>query len=76
MAADAADTALWGYLLYGGQVIDSTLVRQMEADPQDSDVGLYRLGTIVMADDLVLDGRPCRGRLRVGLHHGNARLDE
>jgi CubicO group peptidase (beta-lactamase class C family) len=51
MAADAADTALWGYLLYGGQVIDSTLVTQMEADPQDSDVGLYGLGTIAMADD-------------------------
>jgi hypothetical protein len=26
----------------------------MEADPQDCDVGLYGLGTIVMSDDLVL----------------------
>ena len=45
LAADAADVARWGYMLYGGQVIDSTLVKQMEADPQDSDVGLYGLGT-------------------------------
>jgi hypothetical protein len=54
IAADAADVARWGYQLYGGQVIDSTLVTQMEADPQDSDVGLYGLGTIVMSDDWVL----------------------
>ena len=51
LAADAADVARWGYMLYGGQVIDSTLVKQMEADPQDSDVGLYGLGTTAMADD-------------------------
>jgi D-alanyl-D-alanine carboxypeptidase len=54
MAADAADVARWGYQLYGGQVIDSTLVTQMQANPQDSDVGLYGLGTTVMSDDLVL----------------------
>lgn len=54
LAADAADTARWGYQLYGGQVIDSTLVTQMQADPQDSDVGLYGLGTTLMSDDLVL----------------------
>ena len=53
VAADAADVARWGYQLYGGQVIDSTLVTQMEADPRDSDVGLYGLGTVVMYDDLV-----------------------
>ena len=54
LAADAADTARWGYQLYGGQVIDASLVKQMQADPQDSDVGLYGLGTVVMSDDLVL----------------------
>ena len=55
VAADAADVARWGYQLYGGQVIDSTLVTQMEADPQsEPNVGLYGLGTIVMSDDLVL----------------------
>jgi D-alanyl-D-alanine carboxypeptidase len=52
LAADAADTARWGYMLYGGQVIDSTLVKQMEADPQtEPDMGLYALGTMVMTDD-------------------------
>ena len=54
LAADAADVARWGYQLYGGQVIDSTLVEQMDADLQDSDVGLYGLGTTVMSDDIVL----------------------
>ena len=51
IAADAADVARWGYQLYGGQVIDSTLVTQMEADPQpEPDVGMYGLGTIVMSE--------------------------
>jgi D-alanyl-D-alanine carboxypeptidase len=54
VAADAADVARWGYQLYGGQVIDSTLVAQMEADPRDSDVGLYGLGAVVMSEGLVL----------------------
>ena len=54
IAADAADVARWGYQLYGGQVIDSTLVTQMEADTRDSEVGPYGLGTVVMSDDLVL----------------------
>jgi CubicO group peptidase (beta-lactamase class C family) len=35
MAGDAADVARWGYLLYGGHVIDTALVKQMEADPQE-----------------------------------------
>ncbi len=52
IAADAADAARWGYQLYGGQVIDSTLVTQMEADPQpEPDKGPYALGTMVMTDD-------------------------
>jgi D-alanyl-D-alanine carboxypeptidase len=63
MAADAADVARWGYQLYGGQIIDSTLVTQMEADPQDSDVGLYGLGTIVTSDDqgVLMVGHPGGG---------------
>ena len=47
------DVARWGYLLYGGQVIDSRLVTAMEADPQhetslDMD---YALGTMVATDN-------------------------
>jgi len=57
MAADAADTAMWGYLLYGGHVIDSSLVREMEANPQSNPDTLdYALGTTVLslgADTLV-----------------------
>ncbi len=46
MAADAADSAMWGYLLYGGHVIDPSLVAEMIADPQpDPYVGPYALGT-------------------------------
>jgi D-alanyl-D-alanine carboxypeptidase len=55
MAADAADVARWGYQLYGGQVIDSSLVQQMQADPQpEPNVGLYGLGTMVTSDKGVL----------------------
>jgi D-alanyl-D-alanine carboxypeptidase len=57
MAADAADTAMWGYLLYGGHVIDSSLVREMEADPQSNPDTLdYALGTMVLTlgDDTLM----------------------
>lgn len=48
MAADAADAAMWGYLLYGGHVIDPSLVAEMIADPQpEPNVGSYALGTMV-----------------------------
>lgn len=48
IAADAADAARWGYLLYGGQVIDSTLVNEMVADPQaEPNIGPYALGVMV-----------------------------
>jgi D-alanyl-D-alanine carboxypeptidase len=57
MAADAADAAMWGYLLYGGQVIDAALVEEMLADPQpDPYVGSYSLGAMqltVGTDELV-----------------------
>jgi len=52
IASDAADVARWGYLLYGGRVIDATLVKQMEADPQtEPEKGLYALGTSLTTDD-------------------------
>jgi len=52
MAGDAADVARWSYLLYGGLVIDSALVKQMEADPQTEPTrGLYALGTMLTTDD-------------------------
>ena len=39
---------MWGYLLYGGHVIDPSLVAEMIADPQpDPYVGPYALGTMV-----------------------------
>ena len=75
IAADAADVARWGYQLYGGQVIDSTLVTQMEADPQDSDVGLYGLGTFVMSEDLVLMVGHGGGGSDVAVHDHVVRLD-
>ena len=51
LAADAADTARWGYLLFGGQVIDSSLVTEMLADPQpEPNFGAYALGVIVSDD--------------------------
>jgi len=51
MAGDAADLARWGYLLYGGYVIDPALVTEMEADPQDEpNIGPYGLGVSVYTD--------------------------
>lgn len=44
-AADAADAALWAYLLFGGRIIDTALVEQMQADPQpEPNIGDYALG--------------------------------
>ena len=58
IAADASSIARWGYLLYGGYVIDSELVEQMTSG-QDG----YGLGTELFGD---IDGarigghpRPC-----------------
>lgn len=49
MAADATDAALWAYQLFGGQVIDTTLVEAMEADPQpEPNIGDYALGVNVL----------------------------
>jgi D-alanyl-D-alanine carboxypeptidase len=42
IAADAPSMARWGYLLYGGHVIDSSLVQQMTAGGPDD---WYGLGT-------------------------------
>jgi D-alanyl-D-alanine carboxypeptidase len=57
MVADAADTAMWGDLLYGGHVIDSSLVREMEADPQSLPDSIDdALGTMVLTlgDDTLM----------------------
>ena len=65
IAADAPGVARWGYLLYAGRVIDASLVKQMEADPQheqSKDMN-YALGTMV-ADD--------NGQLIVGHLGGGA----
>ena len=52
MAADAADVARWGYLLYGGHVLGPALVAELEADPQpEPSVGPYALGTMVTTLD-------------------------
>ena len=52
IAADAADTARWGYLLFGGQVIDSAIVTEMVADPQpEPNLGSYALGVMVSIDE-------------------------
>lgn len=45
MAADAPSLARWGYLLYGGYVIDPALVEQMVTTQDD-----YGLGTAVEVD--------------------------
>ncbi len=47
MAGDAIDLARWGYQLYGGFVLDPTLIAEMCADPQeDPEVGPYALGVM------------------------------
>lgn len=58
LAADAADAAMWGYLLYGGHVIDASLVAQMEADAQTTTTDVdYALGTMVFDfGDVVMVG--------------------
>jgi D-alanyl-D-alanine carboxypeptidase len=43
IAADAPTLARWGYLLYGGHLIDPDLVTQMTTDIQNDD--WYGLGT-------------------------------
>lgn len=60
IAADAASVARWGYLLWGGQIIDASLVREMEANPGDEQLfGVkYGLGTMVADQG---DGTPFYG---------------
>jgi D-alanyl-D-alanine carboxypeptidase len=51
IAADAPNLARWGYLLYGGHVIDNTLVTIMTtANPQGGDFS-YGFGTMVSDDN-------------------------
>ena len=51
MGADAPDLARWGYLLYGGRIIDPALVTVMTDSPPSGDAN-YTFGTMVApADD-------------------------
>ncbi len=59
MAADAPSLARWGYLLYGGRIIDGTLVTTMTTKVTDTDQGGYGFGTMV-AD---VDGQTLVGHL-------------
>ena len=64
MAADAPTLARWGYLLYGGRVIDASLVTQMTDVPEDDG---YGLGTGVG----VVDGDMVVGHAGdIGSYHG------
>ncbi len=47
MAADAPSLARWGYLLYGGRVIDGGLVATMTTSVTDTEYGAYGFGTMV-----------------------------
>ena len=47
MAADAPSLARWGYLLYGGRIIDGDLVTTMTTHVTDTDQGGYGFGTMV-----------------------------
>ena len=51
IAADAPSIARWGYLLYGGHVIDSTLVEQMTKADEDGAEEWYGLGTVGWVQD-------------------------
>ena len=62
IAADAPSVARWGYLLYGGHVIDSALVEQMTKSEEDGAEAWYGLGTVGWLQD---------GELFVG-HSGDA----
>ena len=47
MAADAPSLARWGYLLYGGRIIDGHLVETMTTEATVADVGSYGFGTMI-----------------------------
>jgi D-alanyl-D-alanine carboxypeptidase len=68
IAADAPSLARWGYLLYGGHLIDSALVEQMtRADPAGAE-WWYGLGT----ERWVQDGQTFLGHSGdIGTYHGN-----
>ncbi len=51
MAADAPSLARWGYLLYGGRIIDGHLVETMTAEATEADVGSYGFGTMIAVTD-------------------------
>jgi len=70
MAADAPSLARWGYLLYGGRIIDGDLVATMTTQVTDTDEGGYGFGTMV-AD---LDGVKIVGHGGDGIQYSSILL--
>ena len=71
MAADAPTIARWGYLLYGGHVIDSTLVEQMTQSQAAGGDDWYGLGT----ERVMHDGEPLVGHTgSIRTYHGVLRV--
>ena len=61
MAADAPSLARWGYLLYGGRIIDGDLVATMTTKVADTAYGAYGFGTMVAdVDGQTVFGHPGR----------------
>ena len=59
MAADAPSLARWGYLLYGGRIIDGDLVATMTTKVADTLYGAYGFGTMVAdVDGQTVFGHP------------------
>lgn len=68
IAAEAPSIARWGYLLYGGHVIDSALVEQMTRNEEDGAESWYGLGT----GGWVQDGQTFLGHDGdIATYHGN-----
>jgi D-alanyl-D-alanine carboxypeptidase len=70
MAADAPSLARWGYLLYGGRIIDGRLVETMTTAATEADVGTYGFGTMIA----VMDGVTIVGHLGDGLQYSSILL--
>jgi D-alanyl-D-alanine carboxypeptidase len=71
MAADAPSLARWGYLLYGGRIIDGHLVETMTTEATVAvDVGSYGFGTMIA----VMEGVTIVGHLGDGIQYSSILL--
>jgi D-alanyl-D-alanine carboxypeptidase len=71
IAADAPSLARWGYLLYGGRIIDGHLVETMTTEATvAADVGSYGFGTMIA----VMDGITIVGHMGDGLQYSSILL--